>query len=54
MQQLKHTESNYLHYFLDLLLLFYFSAIQENLSMIRPFLNLFFENDNAINRRCGS
>ena len=34
MQRLKHMESNYYHYFLDLLLLFYFLAIQENLYII--------------------
>ena len=50
MQQLKHTENNYHHYFMDLLLLFYFSTIQENLYMIHLFSNLFFEGDVRINR----
>ena len=49
MQQLKHTESNY-HHFQDLLLLFYFSTIQENLYMIHPFSNLLFEGGNTINQ----
>ena len=48
MQKLKHTESNYHHYFLDLLLLFYFLAIQENLYVIHLFINLIFEDDNTI------
>ena len=51
MQQLKYTESNYHHDFLDSLLIFYFLAIQENLYMNRPFKNLLFEDDNTINRR---
>ena len=50
MQRLKHTESSYHHYFLDLLLLFNFSAIQENLYMICLFSNLFFEGGNTINQ----
>ena len=49
MQQLKHTERNH-HHYLDLLLLFYFLAIKENLHMIHLFLDLFFEVDNAINQ----
>ena len=50
MERLKPTESNYHHYFLDLLLLFYFLTIQENLYMIHLFSNLFFEGDVRINR----
>ena len=49
MEQLKHAESNYHHYLLDLLLLFYFLVIQENLHIMSLFLNLFFEDDNKIN-----
>ena len=51
MQRLKHIESNYCHYFLDLLLLFYFLTILENLyMMIWFFLDLFFEDGNIINQ----
>ena len=50
MPQLKHTENNYRHYFLNLLLLFYFSTIKENLYMICHFSNLFFEDGNEINQ----
>ena len=49
-QQLEHIESIYHHYFLDLYLLFYFLAIQENLYMICFYLNLFYEDYNAINQ----
>ena len=37
MEQLKHTESNYQHYFLGFIVVFHFSAIQENLYMIASF-----------------
>ena len=49
---IKHIESNYHHcYFQDLLLLFYFLPIQENLYIILLFLDLFFEdNNNTINQ----
>ena len=50
MQQLKHSENNYQHYFADLLLFFYFSTIQKNLYMIRSFTNLLFEGGNTINQ----
>ena len=51
MQWLKHTESNYHHYFLDLLLLFYYVAIQDNLYMMIPFCSdLLFANYNIINQ----
>ena len=51
MQRSKHTERNYYHYFLDLLMFFSFSAIQENLHiMTRFFLGLFFEDGNTINQ----
>ena len=50
MQRLKHTESSYYHYLLDLLLLFYILIIQENLYIIHLFLNLFFEGVNTINQ----
>ena len=51
MQRLKHIENNYYHYFLDLLLLFYFLSIQGNLHMIHLFfLGLFYEVDNIINQ----
>ena len=33
MQQLKRTENNYHHYFVDLLLCFYFSTVQESLNL---------------------
>ena len=38
------------HYFLDILLLFYFWTIQENLYMVRLFSKLFFECGNTINQ----
>ena len=50
MQQLKQTENNYHHYFLDLLLPFCFSTIQVNLYVIHLFSNLFFEGGNTINQ----
>ena len=50
MQQLKHIENNYHHYFAGLLLLFYFSTIKENLHMIRSFSNLLFAGGNTINQ----
>ena len=50
MQQLRHTKINFHHYFLDLLLFFYFPTIHENLYMIRLFSDLFFEGGNTINQ----
>ena len=51
MQQLEHIESIFHHYFLDLLLPFYFLTIQENLYVIHLYLNLFYEVYNTINQR---
>ena len=50
MQWLNHIESNYRHYFVDFLLLFYFSTIFENLYLIRLFPDLFSEYGNTINQ----
>ena len=51
MQQSKHIESNFYHYFLGLLLLFCFLAIQKNLYMMIPFCSdFFFEDGNTINQ----
>ena len=50
MQELEHIESICHHYFQDLLLTFYFLAIQGNLYMIYVYLNLFYENYGAINQ----
>ena len=50
MQRLKHIESPYHHYFLDLLWFFYFLAIEHNLYTICLDLDLFFEVDNTINQ----
>ena len=49
MQQLELNEGTYCHYYLDLLLLFYFLTIQKNLYMIDFYLNLFYEDYNEIN-----
>ena len=50
MRKLEDTENNYHHYFVDLLLLFNFSTIQENLYMICSFSNSLFEGGNTINQ----
>ena len=50
MQQLEHIESIFHHYFLDLLLPFYFLAIQQHRYMIHLYLNLLYEDCNAINQ----
>ena len=51
MQRLQHIESNYYHYFQDLVFLFYFSAIWKNLYMMtRFFFGLFFEDGTTINQ----
>ena len=50
MQQLKHIESTYHHYFLDLLLSFDFLTIRENLYMIQFYLSLVYEVHKAINQ----
>ena len=47
---LQQIGNNFHHYFLDLLLLFYFSTIQENLFMILPFSNLLLEGGNTMNQ----
>ena len=49
-QQLEHTEKNYGHHFLDLLLLICFLTIQETLSMIYLFLRILYEDHNTINQ----
>ena len=51
MQQLEHIEGIFHHYFLDLLLPFYFLTIQENLYVIHLYSNLFYEVHNTINQR---
>ena len=51
MKQLGHIESICHHYFLNLLLSFYFLTMQENLYMIHLYLNLFYEVYNAINQQ---
>ena len=48
MQQLKHIESSYYHYFLNYHP-FYFLTIQENLYMIHLYLDLFIEVCNTTN-----
>ena len=50
MKQLEHIESICHHYFLNLLLSFYFLTMQENLYMIHLYLNLFYEVYKAINQ----
>ena len=50
MQQLQHTLNNYHYYFLNLLMLFYFLDIQENLYMNPPLFKLIFKDDNTINQ----
>ena len=50
MQQLKHIESIYHHYFSGLLFLFYFLAILENLYKISLYLNLLYADYNAIHQ----
>ena len=48
MRQLKHIKNNYHHYFADLLMVFNFPSIQENLYMIHSISNLLFEGGNTI------
>ena len=48
---LKHIENTYRHNFMDLLLVFYFSIILENLYMTLPICSdLFYGGDNTINQ----
>ena len=51
MKQLKQIGNIFHYYFYDLLLLFSFSATQQNLYMIHLYLNLFYEDYNAVNQR---
>ena len=51
MQLLKHIESTYHHYFLDLLLLFCFLSILFNPYMNHLYLDLFYEAYNTMHQR---
>ena len=51
MQQLEHIESIFYYYFWDLLLPFYCLTILENVYMIHLYLNLFYEDYNAISQK---
>ena len=48
MLQLQHIESICLHYFLDLSLPFHFLTIEESVYRIQLYLNLFYEDYDAI------
>ena len=50
MLQLQHIESICLHYFLDLSLPFHFLTIEESVYRIQLYLNLFYEDYDAINQ----